>query len=111
MKLNVTKQAILEAINRIDENPELLNRRSSSTYDLLYEGRRYPPILVLSEANKLVGGGELKHNDFKNVHEAFELLNSLDFEVRDKENMTLKNRLTRLAKIYDEVGNETMVKA
>lgn len=102
MKLNVTKQAIVEAIKLIDENPELLNGRSSSTYDLLYKGRRYPPILVLSEANKLVGGDELKHNDFKNVHEAFELLNSLDFEVRAKENMSLKDRLLRLSKIYDE---------
>jgi 5-methylcytosine-specific restriction protein B len=102
MKINVTKEAILHAIDLVDSDPKLLRGRYSSTYDLFYKGKTYPPILVLSEANKIVGGGELKHTDFKNVQEAFKILNDFGFEVRSKEGLSLKDRLLRFSELYDE---------
>jgi 5-methylcytosine-specific restriction protein B len=111
MKINVTKEAILHAIDLVDSDPKLLRGRYSSTYDLFYKGKTYPPILVLSEANKIVGGGELKHSDFKNVQEAFKVLNEFGFDVRSKEGMSLRDRLLRFSEVYDEDRKEKFSKS
>ncbi len=82
---NLTKEVILQAIQRIKENPELIKGRESSTYDLIHEGKKFPPILVLSEANKIIGGKEVKLNDFgNNVTKAFKILENFHFVVEKK---------------------------
>lgn len=43
MLFNITKEQILKAINEIDENPSLRIGRASTTYDLLFQGKTYPP--------------------------------------------------------------------
>ncbi len=35
---NLTKESILQAIQRIDENPNLIKGRESFQYDLVYNG-------------------------------------------------------------------------
>lgn len=83
--MEVTKESILEALKLINRNPDLLKGRTSSTYDLIYENKKYPPILVLSEANKLNGGKELMLEDFGNsVTIPFEILKKHGFKIEKK---------------------------
>ena len=84
--LTFTKDSILHALDKIDNNSDLLKGRESQIYDLVYENKFYPPILVLSEANKILGGQELTIRDFNNSTQlAFKHLNNLGFSVQIKE--------------------------
>lgn len=88
--MNFTRETIIEAIKKIDKNPKLRDKRTSSTYDLLYNNVAYPPILVLSEANKINGGEELLLADFNNsIVEPFRILRENGFEI-NKKTMSLK---------------------
>ncbi|MDF0720752.1 DUF3578 domain-containing protein [Kaistella sp. PBT33-4] len=80
--MEFSRNDLLEAINIIDENPALRNKRSSSTYDLFFEGKTYPPILVLSIANQLKNGKEIFLDDFdKKVDVPFRILKDHGFEI------------------------------
>jgi len=82
---NLNRETIKEAISVIKNNPKKRNGRESTTYDLKFEGEFFPPILVLSEANKLAGGEELTLNDFNNsTDKAFAILKDLNFEINPK---------------------------
>lgn len=103
--MEFNKENLISAIKKIDENPELRNRRSSSTYDLFYEGNKYPPILVLSVANQIIGGKELLLSDFdNNIEKPFKILKDNGFEIVEKNNeinfwiekTITKNRADRL---------------
>lgn len=84
--MEITRDKILQAINKIDLNPKLRENRSSSTYDLLFEGNKYPPILVLSVANQLNGSKELLLSDFNNrVDVPFKILRDNGFEIQKKD--------------------------
>ena len=79
------RETIIEAISMIKINPEIRNGRESTTYDLVYKGENYPPILALSEANKLAGGDELKLSDLNNdTGKAFSILREHGFEILKK---------------------------
>lgn len=81
----LSESLIIKAIKLVDENPTILKGRQSSTYDLIYKGKTYPPILVLSEANKLAGGEELTLANFGNsTDKAFKILRDNGFEVVPK---------------------------
>lgn len=85
MKIDVDKVSILKALTLIESYPERYIGRSSSTYDLIYQEKYYPPILVLSEANKLRGGSELKLSDFdNNIDLPFSILKSNGFIIKEK---------------------------
>ncbi|WP_312356956.1 hypothetical protein [Empedobacter sp.] len=87
MEYSFTKGEILKAIDYLDQHPEEFKGRASSTYDLVYEGKKYPPILVLSKANELKGGKTLTLEDFtNNANKAFEYLKELDFQIFTKNN-------------------------
>lgn len=82
-----TREELVDAINRIDNNPTLKSGRHSSTYDLIYEGKKYPPILVLSTANILKGNDELTLSSFgNNVEIPFKILRDNGFEIQEKKN-------------------------
>lgn len=84
--MEVTRESILKAIELIDKNPDLLKGRTSSTYDLIFDNNKYPPILVLSEANKINGGKELLLEDFGNsVTIPFDILKKNGFVIEKKE--------------------------
>ncbi|KJF44233.1 McrB family protein [Draconibacterium sediminis] len=86
---NFTRESILQAIKRIDESPALINGRESVMYDLVHDGKKYPPILVLSEANKLLGGEEITIRDFYNsTRRAFKYLTDLGFTIMEKDRFT-----------------------
>ncbi|MFH6770265.1 AAA family ATPase [Gaetbulibacter aquiaggeris] len=81
----IKKEHILKALNEIDENG-IRKGRHSSTYDILYEGKTYPPKLVISIANRYANGTELDPNTFDGGEgtRAFQLLESLGFDIDKK---------------------------
>jgi 5-methylcytosine-specific restriction protein B len=103
--MEFSKEVIVEAINKIEADPSLIKGRNSSTYDLIFKDKKYPPILVLSEANKINGGKELKLEDFNNsVEIPFGILKKNGFDVVEKlkgvnfwiEKTITKKRIDRL---------------
>lgn len=83
--LEFTEESIHKAIERIESNPKLLQGRKSMEYDLVLEnGKRYPPILVLSEAHKILGGKELTLKDFHSTKEAFKNFQKFNFQIESK---------------------------
>lgn len=81
-----TRESILQALKLIDASPELRKGRESIEYDLIFNGKSYPPILAISEANKVLGGPELTLTDFGNsTKKAFKIINRLGFEIDKKE--------------------------
>ncbi|OYU97399.1 MAG: hypothetical protein CFE21_03655 [Bacteroidetes bacterium B1(2017)] len=82
---NIAKEHIEKAILEIDSNG-VRKGRHSSTYDLLFNGKRYPPKLVVSIANRFANGVELEPNDFEGGKDtsAFELLKMEGFEIIPK---------------------------
>ena len=82
-----TIESITQAMQLIDQNPGFLKGRESKDYDILTaDGKRYPPILVLSEANKILGGETLVINDFNNsTRRPFNILKTLGFNIVAKD--------------------------
>lgn len=102
MKYQFTKEELVNAIKHIDNNPELIKGRHSSTYDLIYGGKEYPPILVLSVANELKGGQSLTLADFSNNTDVpFKILRDYDFEVELKSSQIMIN-LNEFINVADE---------
>jgi 5-methylcytosine-specific restriction enzyme B len=82
---NLSKNDIEFAIHTIDSNPSLRKGRESIEYDLINDEKRYPPILVLSEANKVAGGQDLLLSDFGNsVKNAFSILELHGYKIEKK---------------------------
>lgn len=87
MNLHFNREDLIRAIQEIDKNPSLISGRHSSTYDLVFEGKKYPPILVLSIANTLKGNEELTLSSFgNNVEIPFKHLRDNGFEIKEKKN-------------------------
>ncbi|HBT86175.1 MAG TPA: hypothetical protein DEB12_09780, partial [Porphyromonadaceae bacterium] len=102
MTIQLSKEDLLNAINHIDENPQLKSGRHSSTYDLIYEKKKYPPILVLSVANELKGGKEITLSDFKNkVDIPFKMLTDNGFDIKQK-SLPMKPNLQEFIKVAEE---------
>jgi len=82
---NIRKEHLVKAIEEI-EIDGVRKGRHSSTYDLVYKGKSYPPKLVLSIANKYANGTELNLNYFYGGKgtAAFELLEKEGFEIISK---------------------------
>src|SRR5687768_16620733 len=84
--LPFTKESVTEAIKSIEINPGLRQNRESAEYNLIYENEKYPPILVLSQANQILGGTKLTIEDFGNsAKKAFKILTDLGFSIIPKD--------------------------
>ncbi|WP_370476135.1 McrB family protein [Tamlana flava] len=84
---NITKEHLEKAINEIDLKG-IRKGRHSSTYDIVHNGKAYPPKLVISIANRYANGTELDSNEFyggKNTA-AFQLLKENGFIIEKKDN-------------------------
>jgi hypothetical protein len=82
---NIESIHIEKALAEIDQKG-VQNGAQSTTYDLIYNGKRYPPKLVLSLANKFANGVELDRLSFsggKNT-EAFKILREKGFHIESK---------------------------
>ena len=82
----VTDEHVRHALNEIDQEGVPQDAESTG-YDLFYEGKRYPPKLVLSLAVKNATGEPLDRAAFSGgeASSAFRLLRRLGFEVGPKE--------------------------
>ena len=82
---SVTRENVLQALNDLDRGVEH-SFGPSSTYDLVYEGRRYPPKAVIALAVKAHSGVNLVPADFPGGEgtAAFHALRSLEFEIVPK---------------------------
>jgi len=82
---NITIEHLRKAIEEI-ETDGIRKGRHSSTYDLVYNNKTYPPKLVLSIANRYANGEELDPNNFDGGKgtEAFKLLEDAGFHIIEK---------------------------
>lgn len=87
---NITKEHLVKAIQEIDKNGVELGAHSS-TYDVVYNNKRYPPKLVVSLANKYANGQILPRDSFKGGQDqpAFQLLEKEGFKIIPKMNKEL----------------------
>jgi len=83
---NITRKDLLKAIDRIDKESIPANAHSS-TYDLVHEGKSYPPKLVVSWANKFTNGEALDRGSFAGGKDTdcFKLLEREGFQIGPKE--------------------------
>jgi len=83
---NITKQDLISAMDLIDKNG-IPSGRHSTTYDLAFNGKLYPPLLVVSYANKISNGEEFAPNTLQGgpSSEGFKLLNREGFQIVPKE--------------------------
>src|SRR6056300_1053382 len=82
---NISIEHLRKAIEEI-ETDGIRKGRHSSTYDLVYNNKTYPPKLVLSIANRYANGEELDPNNFDGGKgtEAFKLLEDAGFHIIEK---------------------------
>ncbi|WP_417369865.1 McrB family protein [Gelidibacter japonicus] len=107
MEIEFTRDELISAIKHIDNNPELIIGRHSSTYDLHYNGKEYPPILVLSIANKSKTGEDLKLSDFgNNIQIPFKILRENGFEIEPKKSSSMKEQFSLFLKKRNKDGSQ-----
>lgn len=82
---NITKDHLLQAINKIDQEGIPPNG-NSSTYDVEFNGNYYPPKLIVSYANLFANDEILDRSGFKGGTDtnAFKLLKSNGFKITEK---------------------------
>jgi hypothetical protein len=99
----IDKENILSAIKEIDTNGVPAGRQSS-TYDLIHNGKPYPPKFVISIANRFATGEELDHNTFEGGigTPAFKLLESQGFKIQPKE-LNLDHQQESIIAYSDEI--------
>lgn len=86
---NIKPEHIVQAIHKI-EKEGIPPQAHSSTYDVLYEGKRLPPKLVLSYANIFANGVALDRSEFEGGigTPCFKILEENGFTIVTKESMT-----------------------
>jgi len=109
--LDITRESINKAIENIEKYPELLKGRESKDYDLVLEnGKTYPPILVVSEAHKALGGGPLVVNDFNNsTKKPFKILKDLGYTVKKKQSPLIKHETFNYIQFLDACNSSNLV--
>src|SRR5690606_28825504 len=83
---NIKRKHLLAAIKEIDDKGAP-NDAQSLYYDLVYNGKEYPPKLVVSLANKFANGIELNRPAFRGGEgtECFKLLRTQGFVIEPKQ--------------------------
>jgi 5-methylcytosine-specific restriction protein B len=81
----ITREDVIDAIRAIDGGEDG-GFGESTTYDLIFDGRRYPPKMVLGLAARRILGRALRHTEFSGGEQSkcFRVLRSLDFEIVPK---------------------------
>lgn len=83
---NINHEHIIKAIQRINRDG-IEKGSQSSMYDLLFQGKRYPPKLVISWANEFANGEILERQSFDGGLKSacFKVLKQAGFELVEKE--------------------------
>ena len=89
--LNITREHILRALDKIKKEgfPE---GRSSRKFNLVLQGKRYPPKYVISIANYFANGRELESSLFSGGNESNRFLTRLGFEIEGIEGCEILSR-------------------
>jgi 5-methylcytosine-specific restriction enzyme B len=79
---NIKREHLLEAIRKIDVEG-IPKDGNSQYYDVLFNGKRYPPKLIVSYSNYFANGIELDRNSFSGGQDTpcFNLLNDYGFQI------------------------------
>lgn len=109
----ITKEHILSAIKEIDQNG-IPTSRQSSTYDLIYENKFYPPKLIISIANRFATGTELDPNTFAGGLDtpAFQLLENEGFKIITKSKnklASITNFISLIIPLKNHLKNSTSI--
>jgi hypothetical protein len=80
----IERSHILKAIEHID-SAGVPDKRHSTKFDLLYEGKKYPPKYVISLSHLFARGEELSRDLFSGGEEANNFLKSRGFQIVPKE--------------------------
>ncbi|MBL6871366.1 MAG: AAA family ATPase [Flavobacteriales bacterium] len=85
---NISKEHLEKAIDEVEKNG-IRKGRHSSTYNIINNGKQYPPKLIISIANRYANGVELDPNKFEGGKgtPAFKLLESCNFELVEKKHL------------------------
>ena len=78
---NITKEHLINAISKIDKEG-IPNDAGSQYYDVVYNGIKNPPKLIISYANIFANGKELDRNSFKCSSVAHNLSSTEVFKLR-----------------------------
>lgn len=99
---NISREHILRAIEEIDETGR--KDRPSFKFELLYNGKSYPPLLVVAIANKKAGGDELPPNSSAGgwASEEFKVLKENNFRVVEKVNEKELNNVSYALSKFDD---------
>lgn len=105
----ITKQHVFSAIEEL-RNGEIPQKRQSTKFDLVYEGRSYPPKVVISVAARYATGVELPAEEFSGGDESNTVLKKLGFEIREKSAWTERECYFAVW-VYDQLDlDRTLVK-
>lgn len=101
---NISKEHLIRAIDKIDSEG-IPAGADSRYYDVLYNGRRYPPKLIVSVANLFANGSLLDRTTFPGglETEAFKLLGANGFQIERK-----RGYYPQLIKFLDQSKTETL---
>jgi len=102
---NITESNIIKAIENIDLNGIQYPLTKSKKYDLVYNGKTYPPKLVISLANEYANGEYLTHEKFITI-EAQKYLKNLspNFSIKEKGPNVIEKLIERYKAIVKEKG-------
>lgn len=83
---NITKEHLLKAIAKIDAEG-IPDYSQSQYYDVVYQGKKYPPKLIISYANLFANGEILDRNTFPGGvgSQSFEILTLHNFVIKKKQ--------------------------
>jgi DNA polymerase III delta prime subunit len=79
---NIEHEHVIQAIGEIDRSG-IRYHRESVRYNLVYQGKPYPPKYVVSIANKYANGRELEPSEFNSGPETNDFLKALGFNISD----------------------------
>src|SRR5690606_7254171 len=89
---NISSEHLLKAISKIDKEG-IPKDGASQYYDVLFNGKIYPPKIIVSYANIFANGTELDRSTFEGGLNTpcFNLLKGNNFEIRVKEERKISN--------------------
>lgn len=96
-KDQITREHVFSALAEIDKNG-VPDHRLAKGFDLVHDGKKYPPKYVVSLAGKYAIGEEL--HGFKGGAETNAFLRSLGFEIEEREIQSIRDNLERVMAEY-----------
>ena len=99
---NITREHIIQAIEEIKKVRWPL-RNNSTTYDLFYQGERYPPKIVVMYANKYANGELFDVSKFSGGEDTTnKFFRARDFEIRPKKEIVPEFRYIDPSLYHDQ---------